>query len=163
MHKEIVKRQGNTVLIIVGLIVLIFICMTVLENISIEKYGSIVDMTAVGLLTFLVFVVLRYKIVDFKYVLIDKDLIFRKLLGNNETVLLNVNIADILMIAPVGSKAFKQYRRVEKTYRLNASLFGKNKYCGIFNRDGKYYKFTFEPSAKLVKLLKRSIPDKVFE
>ncbi|MDK2811585.1 MAG: hypothetical protein PWR27_2294 [Petroclostridium sp.] len=164
MHKEVVKRQGNTFLTVIGLVVLVFACMSILDAIlAVSKYSFIIDLISIGIITAFGYMVLRYMVIDFKYLLIDTDLIFQKVLGNRETVVLNINTEDVVIIAPITSKALKNIDKVEKTYNLCATLFGKRKYCGIFAKDGKNYKIVFEPSEKLIKLLKRSIPDKVIE
>ncbi|WHH57083.1 hypothetical protein [Petroclostridium sp. X23] len=165
MHKEIVKRQGNTVLIVIGLIILVFICMSILnEIIVVSKYSSVVDLVGVGILTAFAYFVMRYMVVDYKYTLIDTDLIFQRIIGNRETVVLDVNIEDIVVLAPASNKALlKKQGRIDKTYRLCVTLVGKNKYFGIFEKEGKNYKVIFEPSEKLIKLVKKSIPDKVID
>lgn len=163
MYKEIVKREGNTVLMIIGLIVLVFTCMSILDSIPIQKYEIVVDLVSVCLVTFVAFVVLMRKVVDYKYMLIDSDLIFYRILGSRETAVLNVNLGDIKIIAPVGSEQLKKWRKADKKYNLSTSILGRNQYCGVFCKNGKTCKFLFQPSEKLIKLLSRDISDKIFE
>ncbi|MDK2800767.1 MAG: hypothetical protein PWP27_1436 [Clostridiales bacterium] len=163
MHKEVIKRQGNTFLIVVGLIVLVFIFMSILEEMVAGQYRLVVDIVSLVLFTILAFIILKYMVAEFKYMLIDTDLIFQRILGNRELVVLDVNLEDILIIAPAGSDTLKQYGKIDKTYNLCSLSFRKGKYCGIFKENGKKYRFIFEPSLKLIKLLKRSIPEKVFD
>ncbi len=163
MYREVVKRKGNTVLTVIGLVVFVFIGMSILDSIPITRYRLVVDIFAICFFAYIVYLVIKYKVADFRYVLIDTDLIFQKILGRYETVALNVNVADILMIAPKDSSDLEQYDKIEKTYNLPGLLIGKNKYCGIFKKDNKYYRFVFLPSDKLIDLLKRSIPKKVLD
>ena len=161
MYREMVKREGNTVLFIIALVVGVLVCLGILANIPIPHYAFLVHVLAVFVLLVVAFLLFKYKISETRYVMIDSDLIIQRVLGHNESVLASINLDQILIIAPMGSKSLKPYSKVNKIYRLCGSFLAKCKYCGVFTQNGVQCKFIFEPSPKLLSLLKRNLPEKV--
>ena len=163
MHREVVKREGNTFLLVVALIVIIFLCMSILDYFMISNYRLIVDLVAVAVLTTIALMIIKYKIVEYQYVLIDEDIIFHRILGKKDTVVLSIKKENILVIAPITSEQLQKWTKVDKCYKLTTSFSNKNKYCGIFCKDGQYFKAIFEPSEKLLKMLEKSMPDSMMK
>ncbi|NLY42749.1 MAG: hypothetical protein GX066_02025 [Clostridiaceae bacterium] len=161
MYKETVKREGNSFLMAIGLVVLLFVFMSILDPVFsiLFRYRIIADLIKLALFVICGYVVLRYFVAYFEYTIIDTDLIFHKIIGNRETVVLGVNTKDIRIIAPLSSSAIKKYGTAGK-YDVSITLFGRNKYCVIFERQGKNYKLIIEPSESFIQALKKSIPDK---
>ena len=162
MYKEVVKRQGNTGIISILLVVFIFVFMSILDTLFARfKYLIIGDLIMLLLFIILGYIVLQYFVAYFEYTLADTDLIFSKIIGRRETVVLHVNMQNVLMIAPLSSSVIEKYKTT-RTYDVSIAFSGNKKYCMIVENHGKLCKLIFEPSKKFIQILKDNLPDKVF-
>ncbi len=159
MHREVVKREGNTFLLVVALIVIIFVCMSILDYIEVSNYRLVVELIAIAVLTVIASMVIKYKIIEYQYVLIDEEFIAHRILGRKDTVVFSVKKENIVEIAPITSEQLHKWSKIDKCYKLTTSFGNKNKYYGVFCKDGQYFKAIFEPSEKLLVLLEKSMPN----
>ena len=159
MHKEI-KRGKKTVAIIISLLTITVALY--IHQISKMTFGK--NMTEeIGLEIILVVLTLIVLIketkkckIAYKYCVISDKLIINKINSKVEENVESLKIKDIIYI---GEKANvpKEYSRC-KCSRHYIRKFDKNKklLC-IYKKQGKIYKFIFEPSDTLIARIKHSI------
>lgn len=159
MHKEI-KRGKKTVAIIISLL-------TITVALYIHQFSKITfgkNMTEeIGLEIILVVLTLIVLIketkkckIAYKYCVISDKLIINKINSKVEENVESLKIKDIIYI---GEKANvpKEYSRC-KCSRHYIRKFDKNKkFLCIYKKQGKIYKFIFEPSDTLIARIKHSI------
>lgn len=159
MHKEI-KRGKKTVAIIISLLTITvalyihqFSKMTFGKNMT-EEIGLEIILV---LLTLIVLIKETKKCkIAYKYCVISDKLIINKINSKVEENVESLKIKDIIYI---GEKANvpKEYSRC-KCSRHYIRKFDKNKkFLCIYKKQGKIYKFIFEPSDTLIARIKHSI------
>lgn len=85
------------------------------------------------------------------YRLIDRELIFEKLLGDSRRVVISFDARDIEQLAPL--KELRNVKDIDRTYKFLCN-HSKNKiYCCIVNQKGKNVRFYFQPSEELINKL----------
>ena len=159
MHKEI-KRGKKTVAIIISLLTITvalyihqFSKMTFGKNMT-EEIGLEIILIVLTLIV-LIKETKKCKIA-YKYCVISDKLIINKINSKVEENVESLKIKDIIYI---GEKANvpKEYSRC-KCSRHYIRKFDKNKkFLCIYKKQGKIYKFIFEPSDTLIARIKHSI------
>ncbi|WP_294390090.1 hypothetical protein [uncultured Clostridium sp.] len=159
MHKEI-KRGKKTVAIIISLLTITvalyihqFSKMTFGKNMT-EEIGLEIILVVLTLIV-LIKETKKCKIA-YKYCVISDKLIINKINSKVEENVESLKIKDIIYI---GEKANvpKEYSRC-KCSRHYIRKFDKNKkFLCIYKKQGKIYKFIFEPSDTLIARIKHSI------
>ena len=159
MHKEI-KRGKKTVAIIISLLTITvalyihqFSKMTCGKNIT-EEMGLEVILVV---LTLIVLIKETKKCkMAYKYCVISDKLIINKINSKVEENVESLKIKDIIYIGEK-SNVPKEYSKC-KCSRHYIRKFDKNKkFLCIYRKQGKIYKFIFEPSDALVARIKHSI------
>ncbi|MBP3914436.1 hypothetical protein [Clostridium sp.] len=159
MHKEI-KRGKKTVAIIISLLTITvalyihqFSKMTFGKNIT-EEMGLEVILVV---LTLIVLIKETKKCkMAYKYCVISDKLIINKINSKVEENVESLKIKDIIYIGEK-SNVPKEYSKC-KCSRHYIRKFDKNKkFLCIYRKQGKIYKFIFEPSDALVARIKHSI------
>lgn len=159
MHKEI-KRGKKTVAIIISLL-------TITVALYIHEYSSMTfrkniteEIILEVILAILTLVVLIKEIkkckIAYKYFVISDKLIINKINNKVEENVESLKIKDIIYIGEK-SNVPKEYSKC-KCNRHYIRKFDKNKkFLCIYKKEGKIYKFIFEPSDTLVERIKHSI------
>ena len=159
MHKEI-KRGKKTVAIIISLLTITvalyihqFSKMTFGKNMT-EEIGLEIILVVLTLIV-LIKETKKCKIA-YKYCVISDKLIINKINSKNEENVESLKIKDIIYIGEK-SNVPKEYSRC-KCSRHYIRKFDKNKkFLCIYKKQGKIYKFIFEPSDTLIARIKHSI------
>lgn len=99
--------------------------------------------------------VLNRKLAKYNYLLIDNHLIIKKQLGKRENTVLDIKIADIKWIKPIGE--FKRDKKYKKSYYLSCRLRGAAVYICEYTKDSKNYSFVFQPNDPLARELIKQI------
>ena len=159
MHKEI-KRGKKTVAIIISLLTITvalyihqFSKMTFGKNIT-EEIG----LEAILVVLTLIVLIKETKNckIAYKYCVISDKLIINKISSKVEENVESLKIKDIIYIGEK-SNVPKEYSKC-KCSRHYIRKFDKNKkFLCIYRKQGKIYKFIFEPSDTLVARIKHSI------
>ena len=159
MHKEI-KRGKKTVAIIISLLTITvalyihqFSKMTFGKNITEEIAVGVI----LAILTLIVLIIETKKCkMAYKYCVISDKLIINKISSKVEENVESLKIKDIIYIGEK-SNVPKEYSKC-KCSRHYIRKFDKNKkFLCIYKKQGKIYKFIFEPSDTLVARIKHSI------
>ena len=159
MHKEI-KRGKKTVAIIISLLT-ITVALYIYQFSKITFGKNITE--EIGLEAILVVLTLIVLIketknckIAYKYCVISDKLIINKISSKVEENVESLKIKDIIYIGEK-SNVPKEYSKC-KCSRHDIRKFDKNKkFLCIYRKQGKIYKFIFEPSDNLVARIKHSI------
>lgn len=159
MHKEIKEGKKTSAIIIslltitVALYIHQFSRMTFGKNVTKELWVEVI----LGVLTLIVLIKEAKKCKSaYKYFVISDKLIINKISSRVEENLESLKIKDIIYIGEK-SNVPKEYSKC-KCSRHYIRKFDKNKkFLCIYRKQGKVYKFIFEPSDALVARIKHSI------
>lgn len=157
MYKEVVKPVGRTVILVIGAIAVSLIFMGIVDAALLYfnvPYKSIWQLASLAVVAIIVYSLIRYKVSDYEYFLIENELIITSKLGSNERMILKLDTDMILYICRCDDKKARDQKAV---YRYNAkkSFLNKDVYVCFFNQDNKLNKLRFEPSEKLLDLLRK--------
>lgn len=159
MHKEIKKGKKTVAIIISLLTITVALYIYEYSKITFGKHikEEIVLEIILAILTLVVLVKETKKCkIAYKYSVISDKLIINKINNKIEENVESLKIKDIIYIGEK-SNAPKEYNKC-KCNRHYIRKFDKNKkFLCIYKKEGKIYKFIFEPSDTLVERIKHSI------
>lgn len=111
----------------------------------------IVDGLLIAVLCRVVYNLLYVRRISYTYKLIDRELIFEKVVGESKRVILGIDTKDIELFVPaVKAKASGE---VVHTYKFLCCPLKSGAYSCVVNNKGKRIKFFFQPSAELIRKL----------
>ncbi|NLK26803.1 MAG: hypothetical protein GX306_00445 [Clostridiales bacterium] len=151
-----VKKQENAasmalrVLIIIGILLGVYFMMM----------GGFFSIAGVALVVVLGFMFPRLQ-VDYEYVYVDGQLDFDKIIGKSKRkTMLRIDFDQVDIMAPATSHALDQYTNVEKKDYSSGAKDSKP-YAIIVSQGDKKIKILFEPSDKMIDLIKQKAPRKI--
>ena len=159
MHKEI-KKGKKTVAIIISLLT-ITVALYIHQFSKMTFGKNITEEIAVGVILVILTLIVLIKETKkckmaYKYCVISDKLIINKISSKVEENVESLKIKDIIYIGEK-SNVPKEYSKC-KCSRHYIRKFDKNKkFLCIYRKQGKIYKFIFEPSDTLVARIKHSI------
>jgi len=162
LYKEILKHPEvpayKNVLYIVGLVFFLMV-LTGLANAVHQAYNAPYLSYLVFLLTIaIVFYILSRRMVRYRYSLIHDELIFQRMIGKNEKLLLHVHGHSIRAFGPLNGYDGKEYiGKISKVYRYTLRLPSHEIYSLIFEKDGRLCRVDFQPSPKLIAMLEKCL------
>ncbi|MCI9303754.1 hypothetical protein [Clostridium sp.] len=159
MHKEIKKGKKTVAIIISLLTITVALYIYEYSKITFGKHikEEIVLEIILAILTLVVLVKETKKCkIAYKYSVISDKLIINKINNKIEENVESLKIKDIIYIGEK-SNVPKEYNKC-KCNRHYIRKFDKNKkFLCIYKKEGKIYKFIFEPSDTLVERIQHSI------
>ena len=158
MHKEI-KQGKKTVAIIISLLTITvalyiyqFSKMTLGRNVTIK---FILEALLIMTTLIVLFIETRKCKIAYKYCIISDKLIINKINSKNEENVESLKIKDIFYIGEK-SNVPKEYSRCKCSRHYMRKFDKAKKLLCIYKKEGKIYKFVFEPSDTLVSRIKSS-------
>jgi len=159
MYSEIIKpiddKKQSALGTTFGLVILLILIVG-FSNFIYNRYG----VTYAGYITYLLYgligvYVYRKKIVRYRYSLVEDELIFESLAGKRSKEIMRVNLKKILYFCPLS------HERLDKSTDYKSYYIAHNKkstkaWVLAFKSGNKIYRIIFEPSDKLVGLIKNS-------
>ena len=156
MHKEI-KRGKKTIAIIVSLLTItVTLYIYQFFKINFEKNIEIKYCAEVFLIIITLIVVCKQTSkckLSYKYCIISDKLIINKIKSKNEENVESVKIKDILYIGEKNN-APKEYNKCKCVKHYIRKFNNEKKLLCIYRKNGKVYRFVFEPSDTLISLIK---------
>lgn len=157
MHSEIIESGKDSRLSVMlmsfGLVV-ILILIVGLSNFAYNRYG----ISYSGYIAFLLYIVIgiyiyRKKIIKYQYTYNDNQIILESLAGKRSREIIRVNLDRTLYFCPLS------YERTDKNtkYKNHYIMFSRHSlkaWVLAFKENGKVHRIVFEPSDKLVELIK---------
>ncbi len=157
MYKEVVKNERNPILLILALVGSVFVAAAILD--LLVRHDMIRDILLFIVLAYLIFFLVRYYLCTYQYSIIGRDLIFRRILRGREQLILNVSMDNLVAFYPYGAKELEAYKTAKK-YTLCISKHHKQQYVGVFSINGAPVRIVFEPTSKLVSIIRQEIAEK---
>lgn len=161
MHKEVIGRKKAPVVAIVFLVITFMLYIHEgLNYIDFDNNRMLLILNTIMLvLTFLI-IAKEYMSckVYYKYSIIANKLIINKISGDNEENLISVKISDIVYIGKK-TEDIKKYNTKRIGY-FTCEKLRLNQSCCIYEKNGVYYKFNFQPSENFIGRLKKNMMKK---
>jgi hypothetical protein len=151
-RKENAFSMAQRVLMIVGIAV----------GVIIMTLGSFLTIIGVAIVVILVFLFPRLN-VEYEYVFVDGQIDFDRITGKSRRkTMLRVDMEQTEIVAPEGSHALDGYTYVQMEKKDFSSGDRTIKpYIIIANVKNKQYRIAFEPSEKMLAMMKQKSPRKV--
>jgi hypothetical protein len=121
------------------------------NNISTLQYRIFFEIGNLIIVCIIAGFILRYKIVDFEYIIKDDIFYIKRIMGRREVLLLEIPIKNIKYIGR-DNVTVKKYS-INKRYNFRASFRKLNVYHCIYKEHNLYYLVEFEPSEKLISII----------
>lgn len=103
--------------------------------------------------------------IEYEYLYIDRQLTVDRIAGKSRRRrAAEYDMADVEVIAPMGSDRMKEFdRQVKSTVDFSSGADGARTYGIIHNRSGVCTRIIIEPDERMIRLMKQSLPRKFFE
>ena len=151
-RKDSTASMGLRMLMIVGIIIgalLLFL-------------GQVFSMVGIVMIVALIYLFPRLN-VEYEYIFVDGQLDFDRITGNaKRKTLLRIDLDQVEIIAPAGSHALDSYtymKLVEKDF--SSGNKDSKPYVIVANVEEKKLKILFEPSDKMLSVIKQKSPRKL--
>jgi hypothetical protein len=153
-----VKRKNNTTsmalrtLMILGIII----------GAMLMLLGGVFGIAGIVIIVLMVFLLPRLN-VDYEYVFVDGQIDFDRITGKaKRKTVLRIDLEQVEIIAPDGSHALDGYTNAQYE-KKDFSSGDKNvkAYIIIANKENKKYRIAFEPSEKMLGMIKQKSPRKL--
>lgn len=150
--KDTTATMGLRLLLIMGIVIGV-ICMFL---------GGLFSIVGMVLIVLTVFLFPRLN-VEYEYVFVDGQLDFDKIIGKaKRKTLLRIDLEQAEIIAPMNSHSLDGYTYVASEKKDFSSGNKDSKpYVIVANVEGKKLRIIFEPSEKMVTMMKQKSPRKV--
>lgn len=150
--KETTTSIALRVLMVVG----------VIAGLLLMTFGGIFSIVGIGLAALIIFLFPRLN-VDYEYIFVDGQFDFDRISGKSKRkTMLRIDMEQVEVIAPKGSHALDGYTYVQYE-KMDFSSGDKNAkpYIIIANKDNKKLYISFEPSEKMLTMIKQKSPRKL--
>ncbi len=157
MYKEKVKPAKKTIFFVIVIIVSALILVGVLDAAIIFfnlPYRSIFQLGILAVMAVGVYILIRNIISEYEYAIADDELIITSKLGDHEKLVVCVNLDQIKSVVFHTAPEAK-HTQADGTYNARKSLVSDNTYVCFFENEKKIYKLFFEPSEKLLEILRK--------
>jgi hypothetical protein len=151
-RKDTAASMGLKVLMIIGVIIAVFFLVA----------GSFWSYIGVVIIVGVFFLFPRLN-VEYEYVFVDGQIDFDKITGKTKRkTLLRIDIDQIEIMAPIGSHALDNFNNIRTEVRNYSSLSKESKtFVIIANADNRKLRIIFEPSEKMLTMIKQKSPRKI--
>ncbi len=154
-----VKRKNDTKsMLLRGLMVL-----AIIVGILFMLIGSYFAIAGVILIAAMIFLFPKLNM-EYEYVFVDGQIDFDRITGGSRRkTILRVDLEQAEIIAPEGSHALDSYNNNTQLEKKDFSSGDKNikAYVIIVNKNEKRYRIAFEPSEKMLSMIKQKYPRKL--
>ena len=161
MYKELCKRNKPKFL---DISIIFFICFGLLYGFNWILYktlkgSSYADFFTIIFMAYLIYFIIRRYIMAYKYMIIEDELIIRRIIGAKEKVLVDININQIEQIKEEKTSRIKKSSIKRSTFWNNC----KNKSVLIITyiEDGNKNEFEFQPSDKMMTIISKRMTKKI--
>lgn len=151
-RKDTFSTIGLKLLMILGVVV----------GLILMFLGSLFAFVGVAMVVAIVFFYPRLD-VEYEYVFVDGQLDFDKISGKaKRKTMLRIDFERVEIMAPINSHALDSFNNIQLENKDFTSLKNDIKpYAIIANMDNKKMKILFEPSEKMVNMIKQKTPRKI--
>jgi hypothetical protein len=153
-RKDNLKTTSLRFLMIVGIVIGVFLLFL----------GGLFGIVGVVLAVILVYLFPKLN-VEYEYVFVDGQIDFDRISGKaKRKTLLRIDMEQVEIISPAGSHSLDNYNHVSLVNKDFSSGDKTSKpYVIIATKEDKKLKITFEPSEKMITMMKQKSPRKVVQ
>lgn len=152
LYREIVRPKHNKVMR--GILFCIFAIIGIDLIFLLSNYKRIIVELAYvgyGIFPVAIFTIVLLWVksnIKYRYAIIDDELIIERFYGDRRRVVLNINVKHIVKIEKISNKTSCQ--RIERHFNFACAGNKKSTYRCLYNKEGKLFSFSFEPSDSLL-------------
>lgn len=150
--KETIATMALRALMILGILIGFFTLL----------FGGIISVIGLVLIVFLIFLIPRLNI-EYEYVFVDGQLDFDKITGKSKRkTVLRIDLEQVEIVAPMNSHALDSYNNIQYENKdFSSGDKNVNPYVIIGTAKAKKVRITFEPTEKMLTMMKQKSPRKV--
>lgn len=155
MYKEYVKTNKTTKIISAVIILSAIILMDILNRAIIFfnlPFRSIIQLVILAVMAAGVYMLIRNVISEYEYTVTDTEFVVKSSLGDNEKQIVHIPLGNISCI--VRKKSNEAKKSCDGIFNAKKSFSSPDIYICFFESDKKTYKLIFEPSEKLLSVIK---------
>lgn len=151
-RKESTKSMLIRVLLVLGIVVGLFLMM----------FGSYFGIVGIILVMVMIFLFPRLN-VEYEYVFVDGQIDFDRITGKaKRKTLLRIDLEQAEIIAPEGSHALDSFNHIQQVKKdFSSGDKTRKPYVIIATKEDKKYRIYFEPSEKMLGMIKQKSPRKL--
>ena len=151
-RKDNGKTMGLRILLIVGIFI----------GVLLMLLGGFFGIAGVVLVVAMIYLFPKLN-VEYEYVFVDGQLDFDRITGKaRRKTMLRIDMEQVEIVAPQGSHALDSYNQMQLMNKDFSSYDKTVKpYVIIANVEDKKYRITFEPSEKMLSMMKQKSPRKI--
>lgn len=153
-RKDDIKTMGLRALLVVGVVLGVLLLLL----------GGIFSVIGVALVVVLIWLYPKLNI-DYEYIFVDGQIDFDRITGKaKRKTMLRIDMDHVEIVAPQGSHALDGYTYVQMI-KKDFSSNDKNvkPYIIIASVENKQYRISFEPSEKMLTMMKQKSPRKIVQ
>lgn len=153
-----VKKKDNMLTMAIRVLMIIGI----LAGIFVITMGSYFILIGMAIAAALIFLMPRLNI-EYEYVFVDGQIDFDRIVAKSKRkTLLQVDMEQIEIVAPAGSHALDSYANIQlETKNFSSGDQSVKPYIIIASLEDKKYRIIFEPSEKMLAVMKQKSPRKI--
>lgn len=159
LYKEIVKCKNNRAIILLIIFTLLFVLTSVVDLLRHAMPPIAEDIATVVIFSAAVYFIIRFLIYEYKYSLIEDEIIFTRITGDKEHTLMRANIKFLKCIAKKGDSHISSFNKINTSVNCCGMPFRSQTYHAIFCVEDKTIRVAFQPSEKLLDILKTRLGD----
>lgn len=156
MHREVIARKKSHVIILGLLFVTVMLYLVeYIERLNI-RVSWFLDLSHISIsLVIILFLAKEYLScrISYKYSIIADRLIINRISRKHEDNLTSIRISDIVYIGK--RRDIPKEFESKSTGKYTCSLFSHNACCCVYNVNGEYQMFKFQPSKLFLERLKK--------
>lgn|GEM_PF-2109133 len=158
MYKETLRAfegRKNGPLFYSVVVFFILVCIIILSNFLYSRFhSSLISYGTYVLFGIIGYYVYKMKIIEYRYSLMDDEILIEQIVGDRQKPIVSVKVRDILYLGPVAQGT--QYKgKADRNYRCHFSWNSDGIYVMVAKRDGEIIRILFKPSGTLVEMLKK--------
>lgn len=151
-RKDTAATMGLRVLMIIGVLIGLFLMTS----------GQLFSYIGVAIIVVVVFFYPKLS-VEYEYVYVDGQIDFDKIIGKSKRkTILRIDFDQVEIMAPINSPSLDSYNHVQLEKKDFSSLDkGSKPYVMIASANNKKLRILFEPSEKMITVIKHKNPRKI--
>ncbi len=151
-RKETTKSMALRILLIMGVVIGVLLMLV----------GNYIGIIGIVLVVAMVFLFPRLNI-EYEYVFVDGQIDFDRITGKaKRKTVLRIDMEQVELVAPEGSHALDGYTHVQFEKKdFTSGDKNAKPYIIIANKEDKKYRIAFEPSEKMLSMIKQKGPRKL--
>lgn len=158
------KKGAKEVLKIIGILLAMFVLLTVCSVLVFTPISSIAFLLVAGVI-YGAYYLITAQNVEYEYIVTNGEIDVDRIVNRRKRKrIITVHSRTFEIVAPVGSPEHRGEENSNVTQVIDASSGEDNgkAYFALFSKDGQKYKLIFEPTEKMLEVFKTFVPRNIF-